>query len=353
MKIRSLLFSMMFPMFIFAQVGIGTTTPGAQLDVVTDATATSERKGLQVDVNSTSASTTQSTFSLHLTNSSTPAIGGAAEKFGIYNNVSGAGTANRYGIFTEVFKPTSGATTTDMYGVYAALGQSTGVNSNSYGLYADITNAGNTANIYGVYSTVNGTAANDDIYSGYFLGGKFSIGQTTTDNYILPESRGTDEQIMQTDATGNVTWEDKNDNSDLSLVRAHLSGTYNQSATGAGWANIDFDTEDFDTNGEFNTATNTFTAGTAGYYRINASYHTTSQSNTNYYGIAIYVNGTLEAESTYNHHNTGDVMRQVDCLVFLSATNTVEVRIRAESNAVDIDGFSGKTYMEIQQVKKN
>lgn len=343
----------MFSALMFAQVGVGTTTPGAQLDVVTEATTTSERKGLQVDVNSTSTSTTQSTYSLHLTNSSTPAIGGVAEKFGIYNNVSGAGTANRYGIYTEVFKPNSGATTTDMYGVYAELGLSTGVTSNSYGLYANISNTGNTANIYGVYSVVDGTMANDDIYSGYYLGGKFSIGQTTSDNYILPESRGTDGQVMETDATGTVTWVDKNDNSDLALVRAHLSATYNQAATGSGWVNIDYDTEDFDTGNDYDNTTNVFTAPTAGYYRINASFHTTAQSNTNYYGIAVYVSGTLEAESTYNHHNVGDVMRQVDTMVFLAASATVEVRIRAESNAVDIDGFSGKTYLEIQQISKN
>ncbi|APY09354.1 hypothetical protein BWZ20_14030 [Winogradskyella sp. J14-2] len=225
MKIYSLLFSLIFSTCVFAQVGIGTTNPQAQLDVVTEATATSERKGLQVDVNSTSASTTQSTYSLHLTNSSTPAIGGAAAKFGIFNNVSGSGTANRYGIYTEVFKPGTGATTTDMYGVYAELGLSTGVTSNSYGLYADITNAGNTANIYGVYSTVNGSAANNDIYSGYFIGGKFSIGQTTTDNYILPESRGTDGQIMQTDATGVVTWEDNIN--PVSSIPIYSNGNYN------------------------------------------------------------------------------------------------------------------------------
>ncbi|WP_299364300.1 hypothetical protein [Winogradskyella sp.] len=208
MKRFSLLFSLMFPILIFAQVGVGTTTPGAQLDVVTEATATSERKGLQVDVNSISTSTTQSTYSLHLTNSSTPAVGGAAAKFGIFNNVSGAGTADRYGLYSEVFKTNSSATDSDIYGIYSLIGQSQGIDNNAYGVYADITNVNNTSNVYGIYSVVDGTSANDDIFSGYFLGGKFSIGQTTIDNYILPESRGTNGQIMQTDGAGNVTWAD-------------------------------------------------------------------------------------------------------------------------------------------------
>jgi hypothetical protein len=354
MKIYSLLFSLVFTTCIFAQVGIGTTNPQAQLDVVTEATATSERKGLQVDVNSTSASTIQSTYSLHLTNSSTPAIGGAAAKFGIYNNVSGAGTANRYGIYTEVFKPGTGATTTDMYGVYAELGLSTGVNSNSYGLYADITNSGNTANVFGVYSTVDGSAANNDIYSGYFIGGKFSIGQTTTDNYILPESRGTDGQIMQTDAAGVVTWEDNNDNSSLSVVRVNRSANQNFTASVGTWQKISFDSEAFDTNGEFDSAMDyRFTATEAGYYKINAGFHTLAQPNTNYYGIAVFVNGTIYQESTHNHHSVGDVVRSVNCIVELAASGYVEIFVRTDTSNITIDGFSGKTYFEIEQIKSN
>ncbi len=59
MKAFPLLILLFLPMLIIGQVGIGTTNPNAQLDVVTDGTATSERKGLQVDINSTSLSTAQ------------------------------------------------------------------------------------------------------------------------------------------------------------------------------------------------------------------------------------------------------------------------------------------------------
>ncbi|MEH6535717.1 MAG: hypothetical protein V7719_04945 [Psychroserpens sp.] len=221
MKFNILLVVLCVPFFIFSQVGIGTTNPSAQLDVVTEATATSERKGIQVDLNSTSIAQ-QNTYSLHLTNSSMPSL--TAAKYGIFNNVSGAGTATRYGIYSEVFKPGSGATTTDMYGVSSFIGQATGVDSNSYGFYSDITNASNTGNIYGIYSTVNGTPANNDIYSGYFLGGQFSIGQTTTDNYILPASRGTVDQIMQTDANGSVTWVDNVN--PVSSIPIYSNGNY-------------------------------------------------------------------------------------------------------------------------------
>ncbi len=337
----------------FSQVGIGTVTPGAQLDVVTQATTTSERKGIQVDLNSTSTAQ-QNTFSLHLTNSSSPSL--TAAKYGIFNNVSGLGTATRYGVYSEVFKPNSGATTTDIFGVYSYVGQSTGVNSNSYGFYADLTNANNTANIFGVYSTVNGTVANQDIYSGYFLGGKFAIGQTGTNVYVLPASRGTNGQIMQTDGSGNVSWVDT-DSNNFSLVRVNLSA--NQILNTSGWQKITFDTTLFDTNSEFNSTDNRFVASSDGYYKINAGYHTAYQNNNEFYSIGVWVNNVLYQESSFNHYATGDVVRSINCIVSLNANDYVEIFVQNfqtndgsnGANGVVIDSFTGKTFFEIQRIR--
>ncbi|MCB0447837.1 MAG: hypothetical protein KDD03_10055 [Gelidibacter sp.] len=265
-------------------------------------------------------------------------------RFGVWNVLEYNAPSNS-GLEAGVYNSMLGTSTSSKYGVFNDLeGSGTG---NKYGSYNQIDIAAGGTH-YGVYSRVLKSGS----FAGYFLG-DVSIGTTVGNSYVMPDSDGTSGQVMQTDGVGNVDWVDKNDNSALSLVRVNLSGTYNQSATGANWVNIDFDNEIFDTNGEFNTATNTFTAASAGYYRVNSSYHTTAQSNTGYFGIAVYVNGTLYAESTHNHHNVGDVMRQVDCLVVLAVSDTVEVRIRAESNAVDIDGFGGKTFMEIEQIKRN
>ncbi|MBC8883824.1 tail fiber domain-containing protein [Flavobacterium piscinae] len=55
---------------------------------------------------------------------------------------------------------------------------------------------------YGVYSDVRG--ATD--FSGYFLG-RVAIGATAGNNYILPLSRGTNGQVMQTDGAGNASWQ--------------------------------------------------------------------------------------------------------------------------------------------------
>ncbi|WP_456442040.1 tail fiber domain-containing protein [Psychroserpens sp.] len=64
----------------------------------------------------------------------------------------------------------------------------------------------------GVYSEV--TASGVHTYAGYFRG-RLAVGTTVfnssvVDSYVFPASRGTANQIMQTDATGNVSWVDIN-----------------------------------------------------------------------------------------------------------------------------------------------
>lgn len=89
---------------------------------------------------------------------------GSGQQYGILTNISNSGTGDKYGIYNYISPVTNGL---------------------HYGVYSDVTKANS--------------------YAGYFLG-RFSIGTTTANNYILPSSRGTVNQIMQTDATGNVTW---------------------------------------------------------------------------------------------------------------------------------------------------
>ena len=60
---------------------------------------------------------------------------------------------------------------------------------------------------YGIHSTVLKPGANN--FAGYFLG-NVGIGTTTTNTYTFPASRGTNGQIMQTNAAGVVTWQNPN-----------------------------------------------------------------------------------------------------------------------------------------------
>ena len=115
--------------------------------------------------------------------------------YGVRNYLTGTGTGFRIGTDNWL----SGSGTGDQYGVNNYIDNSgTGT---KYGIYNYIPPATNGLH-YGVYS--NATKANS--YAGYFLG-RFSLGTTITNSYILPSSRGVANQIMQTDGTGNVTWQ--------------------------------------------------------------------------------------------------------------------------------------------------
>ncbi len=99
--------------------------------------------------------------------------------YGLYSNISNNGNGNKYGVYSQIGGSGSGA----KYGSYNTILNSAG--GTHYGIYSDVLKAGS--------------------YAGYFLG-NVSIGTTTANNYILPASRGTNGQVMQTDGSGNVTW---------------------------------------------------------------------------------------------------------------------------------------------------
>jgi hypothetical protein len=115
-------------------------------------------------------------------------------KTGLLNNFEGGGSGAVVGIKNELLSTTTG----EQIGIETNI-SSTGTGI-KYGEKIEIDNASGGLH-YGIYSDV--TKANS--FAGYFLG-RLSIGTTTTNNYILPSSRGTNGQIMQTDGVGNVSW---------------------------------------------------------------------------------------------------------------------------------------------------
>lgn len=115
------------------------------------------------------------------------------------NYIDGSTTANISGVFTSI--------------VNSGSGQHTGVNSilsgsgigDKFGYVANI-DASAGGRHYGIYSTVLKPGNN---YAGYFIG-RVGIGQNISvgiDDYVFPASRGTNGQIMQTDGTGNLSWQ--------------------------------------------------------------------------------------------------------------------------------------------------
>ena len=140
--------------------------------------------------------------------------GNPLEISGTKNTLFGTNDTTTFGTKNEI---TQTGNSGDRYGTYNNLTNSFG--SNLFGTY-NILNTGNT-NRYGSYNVINTTGASSgsnygvysrvltsgsENYAGYFLG-DVAIGRTDLNKYILPQTRGTNGQIMQTDGAGNVTWQ--------------------------------------------------------------------------------------------------------------------------------------------------
>lgn len=105
-------------------------------------------------------------------------------------------TGIKYGFYND-FRATIGG---EIYGLYNNFSVALTSTTNKYGSYTVIPST-----LGGIHYGIYADATKSDSYAGYFLG-RMSIGTTAVNNYILPSSRGTNGQLMQTDGTGNVTW---------------------------------------------------------------------------------------------------------------------------------------------------
>ncbi|UPQ78067.1 hypothetical protein M0M57_10580 [Flavobacterium azooxidireducens] len=195
----------------------------------------------------------------------------------------------------------------------------------------------------------NGTTLLDGIITDN--GTSVTIAGNTTTTTLQMTNGATANYILQSDAAGNGTWV-QNPLNTLSLVRVNLGGS-NQVLTAPAplgtWEKINFSTEVFDTSAEF--AGGTFTATKAGFYQINAGFHTNDQTNLQQYAIGVFVNGVLYQETSGNHTNLGEVSRNINCIVNLAIGNTVEIFVKNFISGVEINGFIGKTFFEIQQIR--
>ena len=178
-------------------------------------------------------------------------------------------------------------------------------------------------------------------------GNKLEVnGKTKTTDFQMTTG-ATANYVLQSDATGNASWALPNNT--LSVVRTNLSA--GQSLGTSGWEKLNFDTVVFDINTEYNTGTNRFVATKAGYYEVNAGYHTDNQGNTQFYSIGVYKNGALYQQTTGNHYNVGYVSRNINCIVYLNAGQYIEIFAENYQSGVTIDSFPGKTFFEVKQIR--
>jgi trimeric autotransporter adhesin len=169
----------------------------------------------------------------------------------------------------------------------------------------------------------------------------------TANGYALPIVRGTAGQVLQTDGAGGTSW--ANSLNSLSIMRSNLST--NQALTTAGWQKINFNTVVFDTNSELNTGTSRFTALKAGYYQVNAGFHTFNQFDTNFYAIGVFKNGSEVQETGAHHFGNNLISRTINCIVYLAVGDYVEIFVNNSTSGSTIDSYSGKTYFEVNQIR--
>lgn len=124
----------------------------------------------------------------------------SGERNGMFSLFTGTGNGTIYGTQNRFEHSGNG----DIFGtstIVTAFDSGTG---NKYGQFVTVhPSSGGTH--YGIYSEV----LKSNSFAGFFTG-RFAIGTTTSNYYIMPSFRGSANQIMQTDATGNVTWKNPN-----------------------------------------------------------------------------------------------------------------------------------------------
>ncbi|WP_179009105.1 beta strand repeat-containing protein [Winogradskyella forsetii] len=234
---------------------------------------------------------------------------------------------------------------------------------------------------YGVYSNVLTTNG----YAAYFLG-EVSLGTTSGNTYSLPNSRGTNGQVMQTDGLGNVTWQNPTTNTDNQQIDSFsfnsstneltleieddgqppqivdLSGlnpqkaiarlfmSASQTETGSGITKVNFDAAQFDIGSNFNMTTDAYEIPETAIYRVTAQITMDASTGTGTFDVRIRVNGTQERRAEYNHTGNGQIVRQITSILSLAAGDTLDIAFNRPAIGATIQANSRATFFEIEQL---
>ena len=148
-------------------------------------------------------------------------LSGNGNQTGSFNILTGTGTGLQIGSYNEITTTNASAHT----GVLSTMsGSGAGLKT---GIYSYILPAAGGTH-YGIYSEVLKAGATN--FAGYFLG-NVGIGTTAGNMYTLPPSRGTNGQIMQTNGTGVVTWQNPGS---IAWLTTGNAGTVGGNTTTAG-----------------------------------------------------------------------------------------------------------------------
>ena len=195
-------------------IGIGTEEIESKLQIAINPDDSQDiKKGLEIDNNNSAE--TRNTYGIEIRNrSKTNAI-----KYGIKLNISGEGEGERYGLHLNTNKTTGSS---DIFGIYNKVGRTEGANSNNYGILTEIGTSTGRGNIYGIYARAEGNSRSR-VFAGYFAG-RIGIGRNQAEEYIFPDSRGAENQILVSDNSGNLNW--KHNHTRNFISTGSQTGTY-------------------------------------------------------------------------------------------------------------------------------
>jgi len=138
----------------------------------------------------------------------------------------------------------------------------------------------------------------------------------------------------------------------LSRVRVHLSGT--QSVAKNSDVKVQLDTEDFDTNTEFDSTTNyRFTAKKVGYYSVSAAVFFNAPETTNVdYNLYIYKNGVSVSRGNNNSNSSTSIGVSITDVIYLDGVDDyLEMYVRHNaSTSLNLSEYSDRTFMAISKL---
>ena len=125
-----------------------------------------------------------------------------------------------------------------------------------------------------------------------------------------------------------------------------------QAITTGTWTKIQLNTEDYDTDGEFDNSSNyRFEPDVTGYYHISAAISMTDLGDGKYINVGIYKNGALWKIATVNSAiNTFDPRIPVTCDMYLLNTDFIELWVyHNHGSNRNIEGAGRYTFMDVHR----
>ncbi len=185
------------------------------------------------------------------------------------------------------------------------------------------------------------------------VNGTLQISDPTTGGYAFPTADGTADQVLTTDGSGAVTWEDP---FALSGSIARVKLISDQTITLANtWTTLNFGAIDFDLDSDFDTVNNYFVVPVDGVYRITAMYTSKANvDNDHNYGIRVSIVGANNIQEVYYRHmdKNSRIVRQVTTLVQLSFDDQIVIQaIASSASTLIIPKKSELTSFSIERVR--